>query len=164
MNLSGKIGIEPLRVRYFFRWSFVVCCISTDAMLHVACISEIARTMQVHNLKINCNDGVQLAASLFKAKTAKGAVLIAPATGIKRGFYKSFASHLAGSGYSVLSFDNRGIGDSVNGKINAVDASLINWGKLDMVSSLNKTARSGARSALSPYWAQCRRATHGING
>jgi len=64
--------------------------------------------------------------------------MIAPATGIKRGFYNSFASYLAEQGYGVICFDNRGIGDSKNGNIKYLDASLIDWGKLDMPAVLNQ--------------------------
>lgn len=63
---------------------------------------------------------------------------MAPATGIKREFYNSFATFLSTHGYAVLTFDNRGIGDSQGSSMNGVDASLVNWGKLDMTAVLQK--------------------------
>lgn len=68
--------------------------------------------------------------------------MIGPATGIKRGFYHSFAKHLAERGYGVITFDNRGIGDSRGEDINNVDASLINWGRLDMTAVLEHLKQS----------------------
>lgn len=84
------------------------------------------------DIKIKCQDNFELAGTVYKPKSIKGAIMIAPATGIKRRFYNSFATHLSENGYGVICFDNRGIGNSKKGNINNVDASLINWGKLDM--------------------------------
>lgn len=89
------------------------------------------------DIKIKCADDFELAATIYKPDSSiKAAIMIAPATGIKRGFYNSFATYLAENAYGVICFDNRGIGDSKSGNINSVDASLINWGKLDMTSVL----------------------------
>ncbi len=84
------------------------------------------------DIKIKCKDGFELAATIYKPELSKGAIMIAPATGIKRRFYNSFATHLSENGFGVICFDNRGIGDSKKGDINSIDASLIHWGKLDM--------------------------------
>lgn len=92
--------------------------------------------MNKQNIEIECKDGIRLAATIYHSADVKGAVMIAPATGIKRRFYNSFAGFLAENGYGVICFDNRGIGDSKNGNINTIDASLINWGKLDMTAVL----------------------------
>lgn len=64
--------------------------------------------------------------------------MIAPATGIKRQFYNSFATFLSENGYAVITFDNRGIGESIGKSINAPNASLTNWGKLDMTAVLEQ--------------------------
>jgi predicted alpha/beta hydrolase len=89
-------------------------------------------------ITITCQDGHQLAATSFSPKQAvKGAILIGPATGIKRQFYRAFAFYLAQNGYGVVTFDNRGIGDSLVGKINDCNASLQCWGQLDMPAALD---------------------------
>lgn len=87
---------------------------------------------QSNDLKIKCTDGFELSATIYTPTTLKAAVMIGPATGIKRIFYKAFATFLAENGYGVICFDNRGIGDSKNGSINKCNASLITWGQLDM--------------------------------
>jgi len=89
-------------------------------------------------VKILCEDGFELAGSIYQPDSIKAAIMIAPATGIKRQFYNSFASYFAEQGYGILTFDNRGIGDSKGESINGVGASLVNWGILDMTAALEK--------------------------
>ena len=67
--------------------------------------------------------------------------MIAPATGIKRQFYSAFAKHLSANGFAVLSFDNRGIGGSIEGSLNSRSPSLTNWGELDMTAVLEYLKR-----------------------
>ncbi|NRA83490.1 MAG: alpha/beta hydrolase [Gammaproteobacteria bacterium] len=87
---------------------------------------------------IICSDGYTLAATLFKPNNdIKAAILLGPATGIKRQFYASFASFLAQQGYGVLTFDNRGIGESLIGNVSDSQASLQCWGEIDMPGALD---------------------------
>jgi len=68
-------------------------------------LKKKAHIMSAHNpktIEIVCSDGVHLAASLYLPSKIKAAVLIAPATGIKRNFYKSFAIFLCAHDYAVL--------------------------------------------------------------
>lgn len=91
------------------------------------------------NITIDCQDGFQLAATEYQPQaTLKGAIMISPATGIKRQFYHHFASYLAEQGYGVLTFDNRGIGESLRGAIRDSQASLQCWGEKDMPAALEK--------------------------
>lgn len=86
-------------------------------------------------VSIVCEDECTLAGTLYLPEdenSIKAAIMIAPATGIKRQFYRSFASFLAENGYAVITFDNRGIGDSLVGKLKHCDASIKDWGYLDM--------------------------------
>lgn len=84
-------------------------------------------------LIITCSDGVELSGALFAPESPpEAAVIIAPATGIKKTFYYALAAYLAEHGFGVICFENRGIGSSHKGDINAVNASLINWGTMDM--------------------------------
>lgn len=95
----------------------------------------MGRTEQI---EIICSDGFKLAGTIYQAKRPKAAVMIGPATGIKRGFYHKFASFLAENNFSVLTYDNRGIGGSQRNNINKIDASLITWGRLDMTAALEE--------------------------
>jgi len=89
--------------------------------------------MNSSDIKINCADKIQLAATSYTPiQGMKGAIIMAPATGIKRQFYANFASHLAENGYGVITFDNRGIGESLIGTIKHCDVSLQCWGEKDL--------------------------------
>lgn len=94
--------------------------------------------MKKENIRIKCADGFELAATIYKPKKNAGAIMIAPATGIKKEFYNSLATYLAENNFGVISYDNRGIGESKDGSINKVDASLVNWGRLDMPAVLDR--------------------------
>ena len=62
-------------------------------------------------LTFECEDGTVLAGSFYRPGKAKslGAVMLGPATGIRRQFYHHFAHFLAAAGFAVLTYDNRGI-------------------------------------------------------
>ena len=58
--------------------------------------------MEIKFTKINCEDGFELTVTIYFPKAYKAAVIIAPATGIKRTFYNSFASFLESPGTLIF--------------------------------------------------------------
>jgi predicted alpha/beta hydrolase len=104
----------------------------------------------MEEIKIQNDRGVALAATVFHPVELKGAIMIGPATGIKRGFYHAFAQFLAEQGYGVITFDNEGIGGSKHGHIKHSTASLVTWGQSDMtaVFSTLKTTFPGVKYHL----------------
>jgi len=95
--------------------------------------------IEAQDIDIRCLDDYILKASLFTPLNGlKSAVMIGPATGIKRQFYTAFAQHLAEQGHAVISFDNRGIGGSLYGPVKNSPASLQEWGELDMTAVLEE--------------------------
>lgn len=92
----------------------------------------------IYSLSIMTERNQALAATVYRPKNeVKKAVMIAPATGIKRQFYHNFATHLAKNGLGVLTFDNEGIGESLSSALAKCDASLISWGRHDMPAVLD---------------------------
>ena len=92
----------------------------------------------IYSLSIMTEHNQALAATVYLPKNkVKKAVMIAPATGIKRQFYHNFATHLAENGFGVLTFDNEGIGESLSSALAKCDASLISWGRHDMPAVLD---------------------------
>ncbi|MGP5011256.1 alpha/beta hydrolase family protein [Psychrobacter glacincola] len=92
----------------------------------------------IYSLSIMTERNQALAATVYRPKNeVKKAVMIAPATGIKRQFYHNFATHLAENGFGVLTFDNEGIGESLSSALAKCDASLISWGRHDMPAVLD---------------------------
>lgn len=93
--------------------------------------------MTKESIQITCKDGYLLAGNLYVPTGAvKAGVMISPATGIKKEFYHAFATHLAEQGYGAISFDNRGIGESLQGKLKDSPATIRDWGYLDMPAAL----------------------------
>jgi len=80
---------------------------------------------------ITTSDGLALAATLFEPQgEATGVVIIGSAFGVEQAFYYKFASFLCEAGYTVITFDFRGIGAS-NSDAQARHR-LAQWGELDI--------------------------------
>ena len=91
-------------------------------------------------LEISCKDGYSLSGRFYTtalSKQKKYPVLICPATGITQHFYQDFAQWLTTQGYDVLSFDFRGIGRSLHGPLKDSQASIVNWGQLDIPAAID---------------------------
>lgn len=92
--------------------------------------------MHTQEISIQTANGAMLAATVFFPENLRGAVMMAPATGIPRRFYRPFAEYLAAQGFGVVTYDNEGIGGSLNGHIRDCSASLVSWGRNDMTAVL----------------------------
>lgn len=98
---------------------------------------------------IKCSDGAQLAYTLTlptvaAATTAPRYVVVNSATGVRRSFYGAFAQHLADTGFHVLTWDARGIGESRKGHARHDPARMRDWGVLDMDAVLLHTCTLAA--------------------
>ena len=94
--------------------------------------------MNIETLVIPTQDGYQLAATEFKPKTGNGiGIIINGATGVLRKYYQAFAEHLCDSGFTVLTYDFRGIGGSKNKADHAPEPSMLHWGQRDMDAVFN---------------------------
>jgi predicted alpha/beta hydrolase len=93
----------------------------------------VGRTTQV-----TAKDGYPLAVTVFDPPTGgpRSVVAIASATGVRQQYYAAFAAWLAERGARVITFDYRGIGGSRPEKLPAFDATLIDWGQLDLAAIL----------------------------
>ena len=82
-------------------------------------------------------DHLPLAGTLTEAQgQLRGAVVVAPAMGVPRGFYGAFADFLAEGGFATLRFDYRGIGGSLRGDVSDSDATMHAWGEHDLAGAL----------------------------
>ncbi len=87
-------------------------------------------------LRLRARDGVALAAT-FHRGTGPDCVVVAGATGVKRQFYTPFARFLVARGFSVLTFDYRGIGGSrPEGPLRGFQARMQDWGTHDLDAAL----------------------------
>lgn len=96
--------------------------------------------MQIENLVIPTHDGYQLAATEFvpPVNVDNGiGVIINGATGVLRKYYQAFAEHLCQKGFTVLTYEFRGIGESINRSDDAPEPTMLHWGQRDMDSVFN---------------------------
>jgi predicted alpha/beta hydrolase len=93
-------------------------------------------------LSFAARDGRALAGLLLRAHTARGALLVNGATGIRREFYLKFAAYCAQRGYHTLLYDYRGMGASARSPLTDDPARMSDWGVLDMPAALATLAQN----------------------
>lgn len=80
-------------------------------------------------------DAYRLGATLYGS--GERAVLIMPATGVRQSYYARFATYLAERGFTVLTFDYRGIGRSRLTPVRRIAARMQDWALLDAAAAFN---------------------------
>ena len=106
----------------------------------------VAATVAPEPFRVVARDGRGLAATRYPAAGDGGAdgdavVIVNGATGVKRGYYDRYARFLAGHGFEVLTYDYRGIGDSLEGGIRAETCDMRQWGEIDVASMIDEASR-----------------------
>ena len=102
------------------------------------------------NMTITCKDGYTLSVRFYNSQndSQKQPILICPATGITMGFYHAFSEWLSQQNYNVMVFDFRGIGQSLYTPLKQSEASIQDWGQLDIPAAIDcllaKTQQSKA--------------------
>ncbi len=83
-------------------------------------------------LTIPAADGYPLAATLYTPAADNGrAVVINAAMAVRQRFYGKLAAYLAEQGFTVLTYDYRGVGGSAPQKMRGFEARLWEWGAKD---------------------------------
>ena len=67
-------------------------------------------------------------------------VIINSAVGVLRGYYGKYATFLCEHGYRVVTYDYRGIGDSLSGPVRDCNGSMEEWGSKDFPAILDAVA------------------------
>ncbi len=91
-------------------------------------------------LHIPALDGYALSAELFEANpdtNNQKALIISSATAVEKKLYFHYASYLAEFGYTVVTYDYRGIAASRPKKLRGFPATFNDWAQLDYVGILN---------------------------
>lgn len=92
----------------------------------------MAATVQHEMPTVTCSDGMPLRAHLFRPPAANGrAIIVSPGTGIPCRFYFRFAEYLAEQGFTVLTWDWRGIADNRPASLRGFGATMMDWATLD---------------------------------
>jgi predicted alpha/beta hydrolase len=113
--------------------------------------------LQPEQAIIAATDGYPLAASVYAASAAVSSasssshvILINSGTGVKRGFYHKFALYLVEHGFTVVTYDYRGVGDSLQGSLRDFNTSMSEWGERDVAGAIDWVfERFGAQTQLS---------------
>src|SRR4029077_17676214 len=84
--------------------------------------------VELVEITLKADDGAALGATVYGA--GEQAVLVMPATGVPQSYYAKYAGYLAERGFSVLTFDYRGIGRSRNGPLRHSSARMRDWALL----------------------------------
>ena len=95
--------------------------------------------MSMTEVSIPATDGYALGGSIFVPDPATdngSVVLISAAVGVKRGYYARYAQYLAEEGFLAVTYDYRGIGDSLNGRLRDSDATMRDWGEKDLAGAI----------------------------
>jgi predicted alpha/beta hydrolase len=94
-----------------------------------------AATTQQQDLRIPASDGLPLAATCFEPSAALAAnapvTVISSAAAVPRGYYTHLARDLASHGRTVITYDYRGIGGSLDRPIKDCTVLMREWGQKD---------------------------------
>jgi predicted alpha/beta hydrolase len=93
-------------------------------------------------MQFAATDGFTLHGTLYEG--GADAILVASALGVKRRYYDAFAQSAVARGFTVFTFDYRGIGDSRPKSLRGFHASMHDWGALDLPAAIDQL--KGARS------------------
>ena len=85
-------------------------------------------------MKIRAEDNFEIGATLFESEQPSDElIIIAPATAATQLFYRSYARYASKQRkVNVLTFDYRGVGESLDGDIRTSDAQMSDWGFKDL--------------------------------
>ncbi|MEK9967872.1 MAG: alpha/beta fold hydrolase [Ferrovibrio sp.] len=90
---------------------------------------------------LTCADGQQIAATVYLPQQPNGlTLLINGATGVPRGYYNAFAAFQAAAGFTVLTYDYRGIAGS-RPTPGAPQPRMLDWAQQDMATAMRYLAQ-----------------------
>lgn len=97
--------------------------------------------MHISKMSLTARDGFTLAGTLYEpADDSERTVVISSAIAVRRRYYNPFASFLCSQGLRVITFDYRGIGDSLRSSIKEAKGTMRDWGENDLAGVLDSVA------------------------
>ena len=99
-----------------------------------------ARIESLH-LPLVAADGYRLGAQLYRAPgTPRAHLVVGGATAVPQKFYRRFAEHAASQGFSTLTLDYRGIGQSRPATLRGFEMDHLDWAQLDLAAAVEHMA------------------------
>ncbi|WAH52790.1 alpha/beta fold hydrolase [Pseudescherichia vulneris] len=83
-------------------------------------------------ITIPVKEGGVLASTMWERSDAKALVIVHPATAVSQDFYKGFAEYLYEMGFTVLTYDYRGTGQSTSETLRNCHISMSDWIEQDV--------------------------------
>lgn len=106
--------------------------------------------MQAITLKTKNDTSIQGYWFIPSDKPIKGKIIIASAMGVAQAYYQPIASWLTEQGFSVLTFDCSGMGESKDKHLKEYQNDIIDWATHDFSAALQFVLNSD--STLPTYW------------
>lgn len=95
------------------------------------------QNIQSDVVRFAASDGRTLTGTLYApADSNQRCVLLNGATAVKRGYYDAYARYLAAAGFTVLTYDYRGIGDSCVRSVQQEPGTMRQWGEADTAGAI----------------------------
>lgn len=82
-------------------------------------------------------DGYALKGVLYPGPSGAAVLIVNSATAVPQEFYRRFATHMQGLGWTVLTYDYRGIGASAPASLVGFEAHVSDWGLKDMQAAVD---------------------------
>lgn len=87
---------------------------------------------------VTTDDGFPLSVQVCEARSPRtNLLLLSPANGVPARFYLPFARWLAAEGFTTLTWDWRGLGDTAPTTLRGFDADMLDWATLDQPAVLD---------------------------
>jgi len=93
--------------------------------------------MNIAHLVIPSRDNFQLAGTVYESEHNNKVVIINTGTGILRRYYDAFSQYLCENGFTVVTYDYRGIGDSRPQSLRGFAVTMQEWGQKDIASVID---------------------------
>ncbi len=122
-----------------------------DSFTRIGIEKPVLRTfLCAKNLTVPARDGVPLAVTVYEPGNTvpERVVIVAPATAVRKSFYEPYARWLASQGCVAITFDYRGIGGSLHGAIEHVNATIRDWGEKDYAAIVDWARATYGRQKL----------------
>jgi len=93
--------------------------------------------MRINKIIIPSQDNFQLAGTVYESDHHNKVVIINTGTGILSRYYDGFAQYLCENGFTVVTYDYRGIGESRPKSLRGFAVTLHEWGQKDIASVID---------------------------
>lgn len=91
---------------------------------------------------ITAADGYRLAGLLYRPEhSLRGNIIVAGATGVPQRFYRRFAEYCGWRGYTTLTLDYRGVGESRRASLKGFKMHLLDWGRQDLSAAVEMMSK-----------------------